>query len=306
MPGRQFTSSTPYKYGFNGKENDNEVKGTGNSLDFDARILDSRLGRWLAIDKRTNETPSKTPYGFATNCPIVYIDEDGDKEKPYVQGTSKPIEKIKGTETIAFTRDAKGMVTGYHFSAAMAYNCHSYAWHNSNGDPTDPANKSIIAGSPLVTKVPKWDQTPEDDIESTKSTQLGTNENNKVGDIVVYYQDANSNGQYDKGEGIAHSAIVDQVDKDGNTEVVKGKMGEDAISLNHPGAPGYYEKDGGKTLKRAYFRKPSVTSTTTSSESTKTGAAKTGTAKTGTAKTTGTTTSKSTTKTKSTTTTTTK
>ncbi len=33
-----------YRFGFNGKENDNEIQGDGNSYDFGARIYDSRLG----------------------------------------------------------------------------------------------------------------------------------------------------------------------------------------------------------------------------------------------------------------------
>jgi len=46
MPGR-IASSEDYRYGFNGKEKDDEVKGSGNSLDFGARMYDSRLGRWI-------------------------------------------------------------------------------------------------------------------------------------------------------------------------------------------------------------------------------------------------------------------
>src|SRR4249919_2797107 len=36
-----------YRYGFNGKENDNEVKGQGDQQDYGMRIYDSRLGRFL-------------------------------------------------------------------------------------------------------------------------------------------------------------------------------------------------------------------------------------------------------------------
>ena len=38
------THTVDYRFAFNGKEQDNEVKGDGNSLDFGARIHDSRLG----------------------------------------------------------------------------------------------------------------------------------------------------------------------------------------------------------------------------------------------------------------------
>jgi RHS repeat-associated protein len=65
-------------FGFNGKENDNEVKGTGNSLDFGARIYDSRTGRWLACDPKSNEYPAFTPYGFALNMPIGAVDPNGE------------------------------------------------------------------------------------------------------------------------------------------------------------------------------------------------------------------------------------
>jgi YD repeat-containing protein len=43
LVGRSF-SSDKYRYGFNGKENDNEVKGNGNQLDYGMRIYDPRLG----------------------------------------------------------------------------------------------------------------------------------------------------------------------------------------------------------------------------------------------------------------------
>jgi len=41
-------SSNSYRYGFNGMEKDDEVKGEGNSLDFGARIYDPRVGRWMS------------------------------------------------------------------------------------------------------------------------------------------------------------------------------------------------------------------------------------------------------------------
>ena len=44
VPNRQ-GSSTAYRYGFNGKEMDNELKGEGNSYDFGARMYDPRIGR---------------------------------------------------------------------------------------------------------------------------------------------------------------------------------------------------------------------------------------------------------------------
>ncbi|MDX9932824.1 MAG: RHS repeat-associated core domain-containing protein [Bacteroidales bacterium] len=70
---------TSYVFGFNGKENDNEVKGTGNSVDFGARIYDSRLGRWMSVDPLFKDYPDLSPYCFAANSPIMLVDRDGKK-----------------------------------------------------------------------------------------------------------------------------------------------------------------------------------------------------------------------------------
>ncbi len=76
MPERSFSYEN-YRWGFNGEETDNDVKGAGNSLDFGARIYDSRLGRWLSLDPLSNKYPYVSPYVFALNNPIALIDPDG-------------------------------------------------------------------------------------------------------------------------------------------------------------------------------------------------------------------------------------
>ena len=66
-----------YEYSFNGKETDNEIKGVGNSLDFGARIYDSRTGRWLSLDPLAAKYPNISPYVFVANMPISAVDPDG-------------------------------------------------------------------------------------------------------------------------------------------------------------------------------------------------------------------------------------
>ena len=78
MPGRKFSASGSYRYGFNGKENDNEVKGEGNSIDFGARIYDPRLGRWMSTDPVTKAWLS--PYQYASANPVNLTDPDGGDE----------------------------------------------------------------------------------------------------------------------------------------------------------------------------------------------------------------------------------
>ena len=69
-----------YRYGFNGMEKDDEVKGKGNSYTTDFRQYDGRLGRWFTIDPMYSEASSWTPYRFAFNNPLIYHDPSGDYE----------------------------------------------------------------------------------------------------------------------------------------------------------------------------------------------------------------------------------
>jgi RHS repeat-associated protein len=80
MPARQVVGNG-YRFGFNGKENDNEVKGVeGTQQDYGMRIYDPRLGRFLSVDPLTQSYPWYTPYQFAGNKPISFLDRDGLEE----------------------------------------------------------------------------------------------------------------------------------------------------------------------------------------------------------------------------------
>src|SRR5690554_6248731 len=69
--------SDGYRYGFNGMEKDDNIKGAGNSYDFGARLYDPRVGRWLSIDPLEKEQPGFTPYKAFYNNPNLFIDPDG-------------------------------------------------------------------------------------------------------------------------------------------------------------------------------------------------------------------------------------
>jgi RHS repeat-associated protein len=78
MPGRKYTlANSSYRYGFNGKENDNDVKIGGNQQDYGMRIYDNRLGRFLSIDPLSRQYSMLTPYQFASNSTISGTDLDG-------------------------------------------------------------------------------------------------------------------------------------------------------------------------------------------------------------------------------------
>lgn len=70
-----------YRFGFNGMEKDNEVKGEGNSYDFGARIYDPRIGRWLAVDQQHKLAPNWSPYRYAFDNPVQWKDVGGNYEE---------------------------------------------------------------------------------------------------------------------------------------------------------------------------------------------------------------------------------
>ena len=73
-------NSSEYRYGFNGMEKDDEVKGQSNSYDYGARMYDNRLGRWLSIDPMAAKQPAWSPYKMANDNPVLFMDPDGNTE----------------------------------------------------------------------------------------------------------------------------------------------------------------------------------------------------------------------------------
>ena len=67
MRRRSYVGAGGYRYGFNGKEKDDEVKGAGNELNFGDRTYDPRLGRWMSIDPKSRKGPDYSPYSAFVN-----------------------------------------------------------------------------------------------------------------------------------------------------------------------------------------------------------------------------------------------
>ena len=57
MPARNYKPGQSYRFGFNGKEMDNEVSGNGNQYDYGFRIYNPRLGKFLSVDPLTKSYP---------------------------------------------------------------------------------------------------------------------------------------------------------------------------------------------------------------------------------------------------------
>jgi RHS repeat-associated protein len=67
-----------YRYGFQGQEKDDEIKGgKGNSLNYTFRMHDPRVGRFFAVDPLFRDYPWNSPYAFSENRVIDGVELEG-------------------------------------------------------------------------------------------------------------------------------------------------------------------------------------------------------------------------------------
>lgn len=118
MPARKYVASD-YRYSFNGKEKDKDLS-TG-AQNFGMREYDERIGRFFNRDPFTKYLPNKTPYAFAGNSPITFLDEGGGYMiVPEVCGVSgkklKALQEIAmAVSTLANERGADGVAGNNQF-----------------------------------------------------------------------------------------------------------------------------------------------------------------------------------------------
>lgn len=118
---------TGYRYGFNGYEKDNEIKGAGNEYTTEFRQYDPRLGRWLTVDPLFYKFPWQSPYVAFNNNPIFFADPRGLEGDPPTEtndigapdisnvslkdGSKRFIDKEKASK--AFDKDPSDPTYGY-------------------------------------------------------------------------------------------------------------------------------------------------------------------------------------------------
>ncbi len=76
-----------YRYGFNGKEKDENGEFGTVAYDYGFRIYNPRIARFLSVDPLTQSYPWYSPYQFAGNTPVQAIDLDGMEPKKVNKGS---------------------------------------------------------------------------------------------------------------------------------------------------------------------------------------------------------------------------
>jgi RHS repeat-associated protein len=72
-----FYNSQGHRYGFQGQEKDDDIKGEGNSINYKYRMHDPRIGRFFSLDPLAPSYPWNSPYAFSENRVIDGIELEG-------------------------------------------------------------------------------------------------------------------------------------------------------------------------------------------------------------------------------------
>ena len=137
QPGRTFQGSADYRFGFNGKDDDEET-GWQN---YGFRLYYPKIGKFLSVDPLADQMRRHSPYNYAFDNPIRYIDPDGMKPLDDYYG-------IVNDELVFLGSDGQGdnirLVREGQHEAAQA---------NLNGSNTSDAQRQTLRSKDVSQEV---------------------------------------------------------------------------------------------------------------------------------------------------------
>lgn len=199
LPNRH-ESSNEYRYGFQGQEKDDEIKGEGNSVNYKYRMHDPRIGRFFAVDPLTSKYPHYTPYSFSGNSPIGSVEVGGLEGIPINGGISAGVSFNFGSHQNRFGVNVSGYVGAFNTvqvsgSLSAFYNFSNYGFSGSSSEIQATGGISVSFGKSF-------------NINSGgtggKDFTLGANNTGKRNSIFLYsstYLDNNTTSQRVAGAG---------------------------------------------------------------------------------------------------------
>ncbi|WP_347067842.1 RHS repeat-associated core domain-containing protein [Flavobacterium sp. WV_118_3] len=141
-------SKANYRYGFQGQEMDNEIKGEGNSLNYTFRMHDPRVGRFFAVDPLEKKYPNYSPYSFSGNKVINSVEIEGLEDSFYMLGKKEYEGKtyFELINVLEIGRDVE-LITGTKMKTATADRAYVYGsdghWHKMSDEHRNMALNNL-------------------------------------------------------------------------------------------------------------------------------------------------------------------
>ncbi len=217
MPKRQVNSPN-YRYGFNGKENDNEVKGSpGSQQDYGSRIYDSRLGRWLSLDPMQTKYPDLSPYNFVNNNPMLYVDPTGEDYVAYLITIKKDGSvSVNIIQYWSYWPDAASIIIQYEGSPGMqTYDFTNYGTLGHNNQQKGGSGNNL---NQFWTFVREFGADPEGTLKSKKyitQTQMQIDDIKAISTALIIGRLVKQKASHTEAKNKQHAASNNGVDKNG-------------------------------------------------------------------------------------------